>query len=393
MPKAIITVLLALVCSAAVNASQKPRTDPHSKAPTEPSRKRPAEIIREALPATVLIEGQTSDGSTTLGTGFIIDPSGVIVTNLHVLRGLVSATVRLSNGDGYDRVTVRAYDELKDVAILQIPGFQLPTIRLGDSDLVQQGDQVIVLGNPRGLQGSASTGIISGIRQFRGHREFQTDAAVNPGNSGGPMVNEVGEVVGVVTWGLRDHENVNFAVPINYARGMSGINDGLSLTQLAARFPDDRLPSVASAPSASRPTETPAPSVSLARLGPEVTGDSTRHALVYVYRDSGFAGRVWDPPVTLDDVELVRMDNKRFFSVWVSPGTHSLDAGGGSTNSCHSPASGELEPGMVYYLRLELVGMACFTLRPVNPDVARQAVAKLKPLNQSNVRHPAVQLR
>ena len=205
--------------------------------------KKPADIIRESIPATALIEGKTSKGTESLGTGFVIDPSGVIVTNMHVVRGLTSARVRLPSGDSFDRVIVRAYDEAKDVAIIQVPAFRLPTVLLGNSDSVQQGDTVILLGSPLGLTGTATTGIVSAIRQMDGFRLFQTDAAANPGNSGGPMLNDRGEVVGILTSGIKSAENLNFVVPINYARGLATVNEGLPLEQFARMFPE---PSTAS---------------------------------------------------------------------------------------------------------------------------------------------------
>src|SRR5207244_3756258 len=127
-----------------------------------------------------------ADGSEWAGSGFVVDPSGTIVTNLHVVKGLVTARVKLANGDAYERITVRAYDDKKDIAILQIPGFGLPTVRLGDSDRVEPGAPVVLIGNSLGfLEGSASTGIVSAIRPLDGYRVFQTDAAASHGNSGG----------------------------------------------------------------------------------------------------------------------------------------------------------------------------------------------------------------
>src|SRR5205823_2061183 len=132
----------------------------------------------EALPATVAIEGKMQDGSESAGSGFFVDSNGIIITNLHVVKGLIAARVRLTNGDSYDRISVRAYDETKDIAILHIPGFGLPTVKLGDSDRVETGAPVIVIGNALGiLEGTASTGIVSAIRPLDGYRVFQTDAA------------------------------------------------------------------------------------------------------------------------------------------------------------------------------------------------------------------------
>ncbi|MBN4048147.1 trypsin-like peptidase domain-containing protein [bacterium AH-315-O15] len=206
--------------------------------PAPPAALRPAEIIQASLPATVFIEIKTASGTEAFGSGFIIDPAGIILTNLHVIRGAVSANVSLQNGDVFDRITVRVVDEARDIAIIQVPGFNLPTVQLADSDTVMQGDSVVLLGSPLGLSGSGTTGIVSAIRTFEGSRVFQTDAAANPGNSGGPMLNEQGAAVGILTFGFEQGENLNFVVPVNYARGLLDINDEMSLATLAANYPE-----------------------------------------------------------------------------------------------------------------------------------------------------------
>ena len=175
---------------------------------------RPAELIKQVMPGVVLISGELGNGDQVFGTGFLVDSSGTIVTNFHVVRSLTKATVKLPNGDTFDRVTVRAIDQAKDLAILQVPGFGLPTLQLGNSDAVVQGDSVLLIGSPLGLQGTVSSGLVSAIRPIDGYRVFQTDAAANPGNSGGPMINEAGLVVGVLTFGIRDGQNLNFVASV-----------------------------------------------------------------------------------------------------------------------------------------------------------------------------------
>jgi len=86
----------------------------------------PADIAKKAIPAVVFIKGLTIDGKEATGSGFIVDPSGVIVTNLHVVQGLKTAAVKLANGDVYDQVNIKAFDERKDLAVIQIQGFSLP---------------------------------------------------------------------------------------------------------------------------------------------------------------------------------------------------------------------------------------------------------------------------
>lgn len=197
----------------------------------------PADIAKKAIPAVVFIKGLTNDGKEVTGSGFIVDPAGVIVTNLHVVQGLKTAAVKLANGDVYDQVQVKAFDERKDLAVIQIQGFSLPILELGNSDEVQPGAPVTLVGNPLGLEGSVSTGVVSGIRNEGGFRVIQTDAAANPGNSGGPLLDGQGKVVGVLTFKLGGAESLNFCIPINYARGMLTIaSSTFSLEELAQRL-------------------------------------------------------------------------------------------------------------------------------------------------------------
>jgi S1-C subfamily serine protease len=191
----------------------------------------PAEIIASSGPGTVVIKVQTTSGSVSTGSGFMVNPSGVVVTNFHVVEGAKKIQIRLSSGDVYDVIGIRGVDQRRDLAVLQVLGFDLPTVRLGNSNKVRTGERIVVIGTALGLlENSVTTGVVSGIRQLEGYRLFQMDAAVSPGNSGGPVVNEQGEVIAVTVGKLSEGESLNFAVPINYARGlMQGkLEDGLA---------------------------------------------------------------------------------------------------------------------------------------------------------------------
>ena len=183
-----------------------------------------AEIVKKLAPAVVLIKGTTEHGDV-LGTGFIISSDGKIATNLHVIRDLRNGGVQLASGDKFDLLSVQAFDERKDIAIIKIPGFDLPTVTLGNSNNVQVGEPVMIVGSPLGLQGSVMSGVISSIRDEPsggGFKVLQTDAAASPGNSGGPLINREAEVIGIVTFKIVGGENLNFAIPVNYLRGLMG---------------------------------------------------------------------------------------------------------------------------------------------------------------------------
>ncbi len=201
-----------------------------------------AQIADKIGRATVIVKTKDSGGSVSSGSGFVVDPSGVIVTNLHVVEGADAIQIRFPSGDVYDVTGVRGVDRKRDLAVLQIPGFDLPVVRLGNSNKVKAGDRIVVIGTALGvLENTVTTGVVSGIRQLEGYRIFQMEAAVSRGNSGGPVVNEQGEVIGVTVAKLTGGESLNFAVPINYARGLLQSKVTGGLTKLAASGPSKSL--------------------------------------------------------------------------------------------------------------------------------------------------------
>ena len=166
---------------------------------------------------------QHSQGS--LGSGMIIDPSGLVLTNNHVVSEGGNITVRLHDGREF-KATHIVTDPMTDLALLRIQGADhLTAVKLGDSDKVEVGDWVLALGHPFGLEGSVTAGIISakgrGIGLNKRENFIQTDAAINPGNSGGPLVNIDGEVIGIntaISSQSGGNEGIGFAIPINLAK-------------------------------------------------------------------------------------------------------------------------------------------------------------------------------
>jgi trypsin-like peptidase len=187
------------------------------------SPKSPSEIAREQSKAVVVLEGLDERSNVVgQGSGFIVTENGAIVTNLHVVQGASWVRVKLPSGDMYKTVDVVDIDDVKDLVVLKIKGFRLPTVRLGDSDRVESGESVVVISSPEGLTNSVTTGVVSGVRRLETHRVFQITAPTSPGSSGGALFDSTGSVVGIVTYVLRSGQNINFAVPINYVRGMIG---------------------------------------------------------------------------------------------------------------------------------------------------------------------------
>ncbi len=162
----------------------------------------------------------------SLGSGVIIDASGVVLTNAHVVDGADQIEVVLLDGTRHE-AKVAGMDRKTDLAVLRIDpgGKPLPFLRLGDSDQAQVGDWVIAVGSPFGLQATVTSGIISAKARHIGAGPYdnflQTDAAINPGNSGGPLVNMRGEVIGINTAIIRGGSGIGFAIPSNLARRVS----------------------------------------------------------------------------------------------------------------------------------------------------------------------------
>lgn len=196
-----------------------------------------SEIAREQSRAVVVIEGLDESGTVLeQGSGFILTPSGAIATNLHVIGGATELRIRMPNGDVYKTSDVVDADEAKDILIVRIKGFNLPVVRLGDSDKTEVGEAVVAISSPEGLTNSISTGVVSGIRRLETHRVFQITAPISQGSSGGALFNSSGEVIGVVTYLFKSGQNINFAVPINYVRGMISDQVTASIGQTRARI-------------------------------------------------------------------------------------------------------------------------------------------------------------
>ena len=191
-------------------------------------------VYEHASPAVVRITGQsinpyrqTDRVTRRLGSGFLFDASGLILTNSHVVFGLQTMLVTLDDGTT-ERARLVGADPIYDLAVIQIQrpkGGSLPMLRFADSDQVRPGDEVVAIGNPLGLDQTVTRGIVSGVNRtlpdapmLSMEALIQTDAAINPGNSGGPLLNRCGEVIGVNTAIASDAQNIGFAVPINLAR-------------------------------------------------------------------------------------------------------------------------------------------------------------------------------
>jgi len=159
----------------------------------------------------------------SLGSGFIIDKDGYIITNNHVVDGADEIKVKLADGKEY-KAKVVGRDPKTDLALIKISSFfkDLPSLPLGDSDKMRVGDWVLAIGNPFGLEETVTKGIISATGRVIGSGPYdnflQTDAPINPGNSGGPLINLSGEVIGINSAIIPSGQGIGFAIPSNMAK-------------------------------------------------------------------------------------------------------------------------------------------------------------------------------
>jgi len=180
------------------------------------------EIFAKVSPSIVYIETYDSSGNALgSGSGFIVDSSGKVATNYHVIEGSYSAKVKTAAGTSYDVQKVLSYNETTDLAILKISATGLTAVSLGDSSLIETGDNIYAIGNPFGLENTLSNGLISTkLRDINGTTYIQISAPISSGSSGGALVDEQGKVIGITAAVYYGGQNLNFAVPINLLKPM-----------------------------------------------------------------------------------------------------------------------------------------------------------------------------
>ena len=214
-----LTLVLAYPAYAAAAEAQPappPAAAPAAKAPEKLDVTKLLPQVGPAVVTVVAYNDDEKEGAEKQGSGFIVDENGTIVTALHVIAGATSVLVKLRNGAFFLVDGVTAWDEKLDFAALTVKGMELPVLHLGSAKTVKQGSRVIVVGSPKGLEQTASEGIVSALRGEAGERELlQVTAPMSPGSSGGPVLNEAGEVIGAAIMQVQEGQNLNFAVPVD----------------------------------------------------------------------------------------------------------------------------------------------------------------------------------
>lgn len=202
------------------------------------------ELAARTSPSVVLLTLADASGRKIgSGTGFFVSADGRVITNFHVIQRAASAEATLSDGRSIKILGVLASDRARDIAILKVEGPPFPVLNLGDSGLIRPGDEVVVIGSPRGLSGTVSAGIVSAVRD-KGVVEddpaprtredddddnpetrswgIQITAAISPGSSGSPIMTRSGDVIAVAVGMRLDGQALNFGVPIQVVKELLG---------------------------------------------------------------------------------------------------------------------------------------------------------------------------
>jgi hypothetical protein len=179
------------------------------------------DVAKKAFASTVLLVLEDTNGQPrSLGSGFFVR-DGEVATNLHVVAGGARGFAKIVGQKAkYEIEGITAIDAERDLVVLKLSGARAPKLVVGDSEGAQVGDTVYAVGNPQGLEGTFSQGIVSGVREVGANRLLQVTAPISPGSSGGPVLNGRSEVIGVSVATFRGGQNLNFAIPSGYLKAM-----------------------------------------------------------------------------------------------------------------------------------------------------------------------------
>jgi regulator of sirC expression with transglutaminase-like and TPR domain len=198
----------------------QPKDKPPAAAVERPAPEPPAltveQLAEKARKSVVVVTVTGRDGRQQgLGSGFIVSPDGLVATNLHVIGEARPIAIQTADGKKFEVKEVTAFDRPLDLALVRIDAKDLPTLPLGDSDSLRQGQPVVAIGNPHGLKHSVVAGVVSGTREIDNRQMIQLAIPIEPGNSGGPLLDMQGRVHGLLTMKSAVTENLGFAMPVN----------------------------------------------------------------------------------------------------------------------------------------------------------------------------------
>ncbi len=220
--KILFRTILVLGCGALVlTAADRPAASKKSKKNAEPEAVEPKAMSVETLaekarPSVVTVSHYGRDGKQNgVGAGFVVAANGLIATSLHVIGEARPITVQLADGRRFEVTEIHAWDRKQDLAVVRIAADHLPVLSLGNSEALKQGTPVVAIGNPLGLDHSVVQGVVSARRDIETLDMIQIAIPIEPGNSGGPLLDMQGRVHGILTLKSAVTANLGFAMPIN----------------------------------------------------------------------------------------------------------------------------------------------------------------------------------
>ena len=221
---------------------QVPASVPSISSKSNAAVKTPSQILDENRNSIVVIVA-AGNTSLKLGTGFFVRSTGLLLSNFHVVEGMDLVGVKIPGSDEvFWAKKATGFDLDNDLVLLEVETTGKKPVSVGDSDQVRVGEPIIVVGNPEGLEQTVSNGLLSGVRDLDGRKMFQISAPISEGSSGSPVFNSRGEVIAVVVSSLESGQNLNFAVPINYAKPLLSRTTEEAISALPRRSRTDAEP-------------------------------------------------------------------------------------------------------------------------------------------------------
>lgn len=179
----------------------------------------PETLYKNVVPSVITLRVEKKDGSSVVGSAFLITNSGIAGTAWHVVSGATHVAARFADGEQFEVSGLIDKDEKRDLALIRVKTFGRQEASVNPNE-PQVGSKAYIIGAPLGLEFSITEGLVSQIQEISGTRQYQFSSPASPGNSGGPLLNDKGEVIGIVSWQVRDGQNLNFAIPSRYLLGL-----------------------------------------------------------------------------------------------------------------------------------------------------------------------------
>lgn len=215
----VLFLLLTCLMLSQADAASKSKAAPASK-PVQTAARTAAELAAAIRPSLVKITQIGREGTDGIGSGFVVSEDGLIATNLHVIGEARRLQIEMHDGKTHDVSVVQASDSHHDLALLKIEAKGLKPLPLGDSSTVQQGDPIVAMGAPEGLAFSIVQGVLSATRDVDGTEMLQVAVPIEKGNSGGPLLDMQGRVLGLLTLKSLKTDNLGFAMPVNELKNL-----------------------------------------------------------------------------------------------------------------------------------------------------------------------------